>query len=223
MYEVRTLTIKCPKCGVVENLELDKSEHDFGATGLLRVGYIHKGHVFLLNVDPHFFVRGAYIVSYGAVGSDVLLYFHGYRVLGGFIVGIKTEFISLFRRANIFDVRAYPSSSAMLYEILEAIEKFLGQFAGAKLPKFTGLHGRRYRIVSCKDIVIFSPCRPQESKYKADWLGIICNILAKSEPLDVHALSKIVSYVDENIDRAPTDEDREKLMDLAYGGAGVRV
>ncbi len=206
-----SLMLRCPKCGATEKLSIGDISRELEVSGIVRVGFIHRGHIFLVNVDAHMFVRGAYIMSYGGAGSGMLLLFRNYRVLGGFIVGVKTEFILLIDNEKLFDIRACPSSSAMLYEVLDGIIGFLNQFGGTKLPRFAGIYGRRYNVIKCEDTIVFSPCSDTDTKFKSDWLRLVGETLGMFEPLDIHVLSKVVSYIDGNIDRTPRPEDRKTI------------
>ena len=207
----RTITIKCPKCGYENKYRVSGDDaEELKSVGIVRVGFVHRGHILLVDLDQNLFIRGAYIVPHGSLPSNVRVFFGDIRVLASALVGIRTEFVIYFKEKNVVDMRACPSCFSQMYEVLSGIIDFARHF-GTMCPKNVGIAGRRFDVLRCDGSYMFSPPPTSGSRYRAMWLMAICRMLGGLGPPPTSALRNIVDYVDTNLGREPNPSDKEKL------------
>ncbi len=210
----KEIPIKCPKCGVRDVIFItDEDLETIRKCGIARVGFIHRDHILLIDIDQNCFVRGGYIMPFMSMESGVKLFFQDYKVLTNAIVGINLEFIVLDLSKRVIDARPCPSCITNLYNILLKISEFIRIYGGGPrgVPKFVGIKGQKYSVFNRDHIFIFSPDKPSEPKHKSKWLYVLCNTVYIRKIPDDAELSNIVSYIEENISHEPSDADCVKL------------
>lgn len=213
---MRKIVVKCPKCSR-ENI-YTPTKDDFATmsdAGVARVGFLHDGHILLVDFDSSFFVRGAYITSIHNLHPHTKLYFDSYLIIFSPIVGIRTQLIWMVLENKIIDVRACPSCLAEIYQILNSIIKFIQQY-GSKihvLPRIVGIIGKTFNIIHDDSRIIFSPRRPDDVEYKISWLKILCKNF-EIEKLGDNILQNIIAYIDLNGEREPNNDDIENLKKM---------
>lgn len=213
---MKEITVKCPRCGSEDIIALSDEEiDDIKTRGIARVGFVHKDHILLVDLDQNMYIRGAYITPFTSLSSDVKLYFGKYRVLANVIVGINVEFIVLIPEKNIMDLRVCPSCVTNLFDILDKISKFTGFFKGSPtgIPRTIGILGKRCDVLPCNGIIILSPSKPEETKYKTQWLKAICNeLLNNGVPPDA-LLNSVMDYIQSNLHRPPEAGELANIVD----------
>jgi len=211
--KARELVIKCPKCNSQDYIRL--SDEDFEIlrhAGIVRFGFVHRGHILLVDIDTNLFVRGAYIVSYPTC-LEAKLFYKDYRILVRPIVGVKLELIIFMPEEKIIDFRLCPSCLVELYDIIQGILDFSKKFSHLSRikPKFVGIRGRRFNVGGDEKIVLLSPCRDSDSNHKSAWINVLFSVFCEMGVPSDDTLRRIISYVDDNLERKPSAGDVEQL------------
>ncbi len=112
-----TFHVSCPKCGEEDTIELAPEEMD-EEYGITRIGLIHRGHVLIVDIDAHMFVRGAYLTSLPRVFPNVKLFFKDYRVTIHPVIKSDSQLAIIHDGEKHIDIRAFYKYFLRIYEIL---------------------------------------------------------------------------------------------------------
>jgi len=198
--------VKCPRCGVEDFLKLSPEDIEkVREYGILRVGFIHRGHVLIIDIDVNYFVRGAYLSTLSRVFPNVKLFFRDYRVIAHPIIRSNTQLAILYEKEKCIDIRALHKYFPRVYDILAEMLNII-----SKASKYEWYRGELsisdavFDIASSRGIMILLKTDIKNWKQKTKILRKIHSIVAENGILDHKLLQDIVHAID--------NQDIERLL-----------
>jgi len=189
-----TIQISCPKCGKKDMLDLNDELLELAKrSGLARIGFIHRDHVLILDIDTSFAVRGAYLNVMEKLFPNIKLMFRDYKVIFYPQIKVGAKLVVFYPDKHFVDIRACGNWLPNIYDIL-----LVGVKIAEKARKYswyrgeTRLFGENIDVASTNTTTILFSSAIDNWRKKTQILKSLCKELSANNTLEAKKLEEIL-------------------------------
>ncbi|MEX0569133.1 MAG: hypothetical protein Q6363_008260 [Candidatus Njordarchaeota archaeon] len=191
--------IKCPKCGLEHLFKISDEDLEYARTySIVRIGFIHKDHILIVDIDSSGTIRGAYLKSFKSILPGIKFIHNDYKIITSPIVESETQLIIVNLSEKKIDMRA---ATKLVSKIPMMIRDII--YISERAGKYKWYRGERHMgdeyfdIASKNDTVVLLKTKISDWKQKTEILKKIIDIVKSKGILDIDNLKEIVNLIEQ--------------------------